>query len=114
MTALAKRPTPMTVEEFLAWEGEPGVKYELADGMPRAMAPASPTHGVIQSTTARIIGNHLVAHRDNCSIVIAPGIVPRIQSATNFRIPDLAVSFSPDHPHEKALAEPILIIEIFS
>src|SRR5947209_6375491 len=100
MPALAKRPTPMTVEEFLAWEGEAGITYELADGMPRAMAPASPIHGIIQSTTARIIGNHLVTHRENCSIVIAPGIVPRIQSATNFRIPDLAVSCSRVEPHQ--------------
>jgi Uma2 family endonuclease len=115
MAAVAKRASdPMSVEAFLAWEGEPGVKHELVEGLPRAMAPASQTHGRIQATAARVIGNHLAASRRECSIVTEPGIVPRVQSATNLRVPDLAVSCAPDDPRRKPLPDPILIIEIFS
>jgi Uma2 family endonuclease len=115
MTALAKRPSrPMTVGEFLAWSGAPGVRHQLVDGVPRSMAPASQTHGTIQATAARLIGNHLAAHRGDCRVVTEPGIVPRVQSATNLRVPDLAVTCAPDDPRHKPLPDPILIVEILS
>jgi Uma2 family endonuclease len=43
MTALPKLvPSRMTVEEFLDWPGDgSATKFELVDGEPRAMAPAS-------------------------------------------------------------------------
>jgi Uma2 family endonuclease len=55
MTALPKLvPSRMTVEEFLDWPGDgSGKKFELVDGEPRALAPASGTHGRIQATLAR-------------------------------------------------------------
>ena len=61
MTALPKlAPSRMTVAEFLDWPGDrSGRKFELADGESRAMAPASATHGRIQATVARLLGNHL-------------------------------------------------------
>ena len=62
MAALSKlAPSRMTIEEFLDWSGDgSGQKFELVDGEPRAMAPASGTHGRIQATLARLLGNHLV------------------------------------------------------
>jgi Uma2 family endonuclease len=115
MTALAKRPShPMTVEEFFVWDGEPGLKHELVDGTPRAMAPASQTHGRIQAAAARLIGNHFAATGSDCNVVIEPGIVPRVQSATNLRVPDLAVTCAADDPRHRAMPDPILIIEILS
>jgi Uma2 family endonuclease len=115
MTALAKRPSgPMTVGEFFAWSGTPGVRHQLVDGVPRSMAPASQTHGTIQATAARLIGNHLAAHRGDCRVVTGPGIVPRVQSATNLRVSDLAVTCAPDDPRHKPLPDPILIVEILS
>ena len=50
----------MTVEAFLAWEPRDGYPYELVDGQPRAMEPASIVHGLLQGCLARQIGEHLL------------------------------------------------------
>ena len=42
-----KAPHHMTVDEFIGWAGDG--RWELVDGEPRAMAPASATHGIIQA-----------------------------------------------------------------
>jgi Uma2 family endonuclease len=106
-------PSRMTVAEFLDWEGDgSGREFELVDGEPRAQAPASVTHGLIQATIARVLGNHLVGTR--CHVVAAPGITPRVRSSANMRVPDLAVNCVADEPGQRALPDPILIIEILS
>lgn len=43
-----------------------------------------------------------------------PGIVPRVQSRTNFRVPDLGVSCTGYAAEEQALSGPILLVEIHS
>ncbi|MBV8504209.1 MAG: Uma2 family endonuclease [Alphaproteobacteria bacterium] len=114
MTALPKLvPSRMTVEEFLDWPGDgSGKRFELVDGEPRAMAPASGTHGRIQATLARLLGNHLVG--SGCAAVIEPGIVPRVLAAANMRVPDVVVTCEADDAGVHALAEPILIVEVLS
>jgi len=49
MSALPKIPVRMTVAEFLAWSPPPNQLWQLVDGEPQAMAPASVTHGAVQS-----------------------------------------------------------------
>jgi Uma2 family endonuclease len=114
MPALAKlAPSRMTVAEFLDWPGDGTfAKYELVDGEPRAMAPASITHGIIQANLARLLGNHLLGTA--CQVVTAPGVIPRVRSATNVRVPDLAVNCVADEQGQRALPDPVLIIEILS
>src|SRR5215207_9669637 len=114
MLALAKlAPSRMTVAEFLDWPGDgSGYRFELVDDEPRAQDPASVTHGIIQATIGRLLGNHLVGTR--CKVVMAPGIVPRVRASMNFRIPDIAVNCLPDERGQRALPDPILIIEILS
>ena len=109
-------PSRMTVAEFLEWAGsvEDGTRYQLIDGAPRAMAPASMTHGIVQSTAARLIGNHLAALRNGCRVITTPGVRPRVRAENNFRIPDLGVSCAPDHPGLRAVPDPVLLIEILS
>lgn len=103
----------ITVEEFLDWPGDgSGRKFQLIDGEPQAMAPASGTHGRIQATLARLLGNHLVG--SGCHVVIEPGVVPRVRSEANMRIPDLAVTCEADDPGIHAVVEPVLLIEILS
>ncbi len=103
----------MTVAEFLDWPGDGTEdKHQLVDGEIRAMAPASVTHGLIQASIARIIGNHLNGTR--CHIVAAPGVIPRVRALRNMRVPDLAVNCLPDALGQRALPDPILIIEILS
>ena len=107
------RTSQMSVAEFIAWPGDgSGARFELVDGEPRAMAPASVTHGLMQANLARLLGNHLAGTR--CHVVVAPGVIPRVRAGFNFRIPDLAVNCLADEAAQSALPDPILIIEILS
>ncbi|MEO9190228.1 MAG: Uma2 family endonuclease [Acetobacteraceae bacterium] len=110
MSASLKVPELMTVEEFLAWDPPGPYRWQLVDGEPRAMAPASDTHGAIQSEFGRLLGNHLLARSSPCRVITAPGVVPRVQSRTNFRIPDLGVTC----PSREGEEQPILLVEILS
>ncbi|MGO9239150.1 MAG: Uma2 family endonuclease [Methylocella sp.] len=114
MTALPKIPVRMTVTEFLAWNPPSPQLWQLVDGEPQAMAPANRTHGAIQNELGRLIANHFDDRKSPCSVVTTPGVIPRVQSETNVRIPDLAVTCSGYDAEESALAEPVLLIEILS
>jgi Putative restriction endonuclease len=91
MGAIAKIPVRMTVAEFLAWDAGDGRLWQLVDGEPQAMAPASRTHGAIQAELCRLVANHLAERSSLCSVLANPGVVPRVQAEHNVRIPDLAV-----------------------
>ena len=114
MTALPKlAPSRMTIEEFLDWPGDGrGQKFELIDGEPRAMAPASVAHGIIQATLARLLGTHLSG--THCYVVVEPGVIPRVRSDANMRVPDLAVSCEVPDGGQRALTDPTLVVEILS
>jgi len=77
------------------------------------MAPPSVDHGAIQSETGRLIANHLAAARPGCRVITTPGIVPRVKSDTNERVPDLGVTCAPIRA-ERTLSDPLLLIEILS
>ena len=114
MAGLAKMPVRMTADEFLKWDSDDGRRYELVDGEPRAMAPASTIHGFLQNELGRLIGNHLREKARGCEVVANPGIVPRLLSEHNVRIPDLVVACSPLTPGQAILSDPVLVIEILS
>lgn len=112
MSATSRVRDPMTVEAFLAWaERAPG-RWQLVDGSPQAMAPARPTHGAIQMELGRLIGNHLAG--TPCRAVGEAGVIPRVLGRSNVRVPDLAVTCTPDAEDERALAGPLLLAEILS
>ena len=77
------------------------------------MAPASDRHGRIQGELTSLIGTHLKNNRPECSVVTAPGVVPRIRSSENFRIPDIGITCSPS-TGQTPIPEPIALIEILS
>ena len=104
----------MTVAEFLNWDSQDGLGYELVDGEPRAMAPASTMHGFLQNELGSLIRNHLREKASGCEVVANPGIVPRLLSEHNVRIPDLAVTCVPLAPGQATLSDPVLVIEILS
>jgi Uma2 family endonuclease len=108
-------PVNMTVAEFTAWDSRDrsGRLWQLRDGIPEAMPPASDAHGAIQAELARLIGNHLLATGRSCRLLVAPGVVPRVRARDNVRIPDLAVTCAPPGGG-KAAPEPVLLIEILS
>jgi Uma2 family endonuclease len=101
----------MTVAEFLAWNPPDGSdRWELVDGVPVAMAPASDRHALIHAEAARLIGNHLAEHRPDCRVLIEPGAKLDEQ---NLRIPDLSVICGPIDPAAR-FSTPVLIVEILS
>jgi len=115
MSAASKLPPAMTVAEFLDWHPSgAGDRWELVDGTPRAMAPASPIHGAIQSETDRLIGNHLVATRPECRTVVEPGVRPRVRADHNIRVPDLGVTCAPWRNDDRLLLAPLVLVEILS
>ncbi|MGA3001414.1 MAG: Uma2 family endonuclease [Acetobacteraceae bacterium] len=114
MSAATRLPDAMTATEFLDWTPpHGGDRWELVDGRPRAMAPASPRHGSIQGETNRLLGNHLAAQTE-CRVVIEPGIRPRVDAAHNIRVPDLAITCAPWEDDERVLAAPLVLVEILS
>ena len=72
MVVLAKISARMSVNEFLNWDSGDALRYELADGEPRAMALANRTHGTLQGRLATLINNHLDRENRPCSLVVEP------------------------------------------
>ncbi len=114
MVALLKTPSVMTVVEFLAWDAPAGQRWQLVDGEPRSMAPASRTHNILQGALGTALTNHFDALGSPCVVVPTPGVVPRARSQDNYRIPDLAVTCTGYDAEEYALSEPVLLVEILS
>lgn len=113
MEAALKIPETMSTTEFLVWDA-PGKRWQLIEGVPQAMAPSNRTHGAIAAELSRLIGNHLRDRDSPCSVLVEPGIVPRVRANANFRIPDLGVTCTGYDAEEPYLSEPVLLIEILS
>jgi Uma2 family endonuclease len=116
MVALrAHLPARMTLTEFLSWDpSDPsGCRWQLVDGEPVAMAPGSESHAALQAEIGALLRNHLIERGGPCRLLSQPGIVPRVRSDHNFRIPDLAVTCAPP-ALGLMVPEPVLLIEILS
>ena len=113
--ATRKLPELMTADEFLAWPGDgTGTKYQLVDGVLRAMVPASAIHGRMQASLAGIIRDHLRAAGNRCGVYTEPAIEVRSRAKINIRVPDLGVSCASVTANDVALPEPLLLVEILS
>jgi len=114
MRALRK-PDRMTVAQFHDWQPDRHAdrRWQLVDGNPVCMAPASENLGRIQAEAAFLLTAHLRSSRPGCAVVVAPGVVPRISAVTNERVPDIGVTCTaPAGSH--AMVDPVLLIEILS
>src|SRR5271166_3219609 len=107
-----KAPHHMTVDEFIAWVGDG--RWQLIDGEPRAMAPASATHGIVQTNVGFTLTRHLREAASPCRAATEPAIVPRVRSRSNMRVPDVAVTCTPVDAGQIALPDPLLVVEILS
>jgi len=112
MAAVAKVPVWMSAAEFLVWEPGDGLMWQLVDGEPQAMAPASRTHEVLQGQLAGLIWERL--RGGPCSVVVAPGVIPRVQASHNVRVPNIAVVCGDYDIEQAALSDPVLLVEILS
>ena len=116
MSTALRVPQRMTVAEFQDWQPPADLdqrRWELVDGEPVCMSPPSIDHGAIQNELGSLIRNWLNANRPDCRVITTPGVIPRVRSDVNERIPDLAVTCGPIRP-ARALDDPILLIEILS
>ena len=77
------------------------------------MAPGSQNHGALQGEIGGLIRDHLRATCSGCRLIVTPGVVPRLSSNRNFRIPDLGVTCSPPSA-ELVVPDPVLPVEILS
>ena len=115
MSAHLKPPVPMTLQEFLDAPDDPtGANWQLVEGEPVMMAPASTIHGTIQANLAYLLTGHLRRARPRCRVVTAPSIVPRVRRDSNVRVPDLAVHCGTARRGEQTIEDPILAVEILS
>jgi Uma2 family endonuclease len=111
MSAANQLPTLMTVAEFLNWPTPDGSdRWELVDGVPVAMAPASDRHGTIHAQAVYLLAGHLADARPDCRVIVEPGTKP---DDHNLRIPDLTVTCGPTDPAAR-FSTPVLIVEILS
>ena len=106
----------MTAAEFLAWQPDehPERRWQLVDGEPVCMAPASENHGAIQAEAAFLLAAHLREHRPDCRVIAAPGVLPRVRTGINHRIPDLGVTCVPPATGRQFIADPVLLVEVLS
>ncbi len=105
----------MTVDEFLSWDPRDRTRrrWQLIDGEPVAMAPTTDAHGSIQGEVGGMIRDHLLRLGRPCRMVIAPGVIPRVGAARNYRIPNIGVTgASPSR--DTNLPDPVLLTEILS
>jgi Uma2 family endonuclease len=109
-----KVPAVMDTAEFLAWDAPTEHRWQLVEGEPQAMEPASRTRGVIQADMIKLIGVHLDGKGSPCTVVDAAGVVPRVRSDSNVRISDIAVTCTETQLEELTLGEPVLLVEILS
>ena len=114
MSAALELPIPMSLTEFLVWDAPDGARWQLIDGQPHAMAPASPGHGMIQNELGDLLRNHLAARASQCRAVANPGVRIELRADMNYRIPDLAVTCTPLVPGDPMLPDPVLLVEILS
>jgi Uma2 family endonuclease len=115
VAALKLPPRRMTVAEFLDWNPEDGsgALWQLRDGEPEMMAPATDRHGSIQAELARLLINSLAERGSRCRVVIDPGVVPRVRSDRNMLVPDIGITCDPPSDR-RALPNPVALIEILS
>jgi Uma2 family endonuclease len=113
--SLGRLPEPMTADEFFAMPDDgKDTKYELVDGYLVAMAPSAPIHGRLQLRLGHLISAHLTNTGSKCWAATEIGVQPLMQGKTNVRIPDLAISCKPLSLDDKAMQEPVLLVEILS
>ena len=99
----------MSLEEFLAWEAEQELRYELVDGQAVMMTGGTVAHDFVRS---RIAGSLLDQLRGRpCRVALDVKISC---PSGNVRYPDVAVHCGPFRPKDILASEPRIVIEVLS
>jgi Uma2 family endonuclease len=105
----------MTAVDFLGWAGDgTGRRYQLVDGVVRAIPIGPLTRGTIQASLSWLLGDHFKAAGGPYRALIRPCIAPRVRASINVRCPALGVTAVADEPDMYIVPDPILLIEILS
>ena len=103
-------PQRMTLAAFLEWDDGTDRRYQLIDGVPVMMAPATEAHGELAAALCVEIGSRL---KRPCRVISEAGITVPDRSDTYY-VADLAVTCAPREPGRRMVAEPVLIVEVLS
>lgn len=109
MASAVLKPTKMTLAEINRLEKANGIRYELIDGQPVAMAGAKKNHTALVSSLIMAIGNHLEANNSPCFPYSSDLKV--IIDEFNFYYPDIVVDCGDSNDSAE---QPKLIIEVLS
>ncbi len=102
----------MSVDEFLDWEGEDDLRYELRDGVVVAMAPTKPPHQILAARLARFLDEAL-DEKPSCSVRAEAAIVPPDREGV-VHTADLAVTCRQHEVAQLHTPDPLVIVEILS
>ena len=103
---------PMTLDKFLEWDSGDDRRYELFDGLPRAMVTRSAAHQIIAANFVRHLMEALDDRLPCHARVEAPIAVPGRDDACH--VADLAVTCQLHELDQKLTPEPVLVVEILS
>jgi hypothetical protein len=105
----------MTAVDFLGWAGDgTGRRYQLVDGVVRAIPIGPLTRGTIQASLSWLLGDHFKAAGGPYRALTRPCIAPRVRASINVPCPALGVTAVADEPDMDIVPDPILLIEILS
>jgi len=104
----------MKVPEFLAWaEAQPEGRYELVDGVIRAMAPERIRHSLVKFAVVRALDDAIRAATLPCTAF--PDGVGVYISDSKLRIPDASVQCGVElDPNSMILDAPLIVVEVVS
>ncbi|MEQ1618123.1 MAG: Uma2 family endonuclease [Terricaulis sp.] len=112
---VARRPQPMDLETFLAWEDTQEEKHELIDGLPvlrrlRLMSGGTPEHALIAANLIFSLRSRLGAgpcrpFTSDLRVIMTNG---------GLRYPDATVLCRPLRKGEQAVADPKVLFEVLS
>ncbi len=101
--------TPMTVDQFLAWEERQELRYEFDGVQPLAMTGGTAAHAAIQrnliyALTGRLRDSHCQPY----------GSELKIRVAERIRYPEAFVVCTPVPPRAKVVTDPVVIFKVVS
>jgi Uma2 family endonuclease len=104
----------MKVPEFLAWaETQSEGRYELVDGVIRAMAPERIVHGLVKKAVVRALDDAIREAALPCTAL--PDCAGVYVSDKKFRIPDASVQCGVElDPNSMILDAPLIVVEVVS
>jgi Uma2 family endonuclease len=99
----------LTLEEFLEWERLQADRYELVDGLIRAMTGGTVDHNTIVQNLVvglrhALRGGPCRVFSENLKVIVAGTVL----------YPDVVVTCTAPEPKADAVSEPVLIVEVLS